>query len=415
MANFLMIFGKPRYLGVLKCDETEFPAGTSVIVQSARGEEIAVSAGPISPDQEDLYREQMKGAAGENQTRGGEPPFQDVSFLREAVSRDISDREDQREAEDDILCRARAILRKHDLKMKLVDVEYLMDRKKLFFYFTAEQRIDFRAYVRDLAREFKTRIELRQIGVRDESKVVKGMAPCGQPCCCSYWLNRFEPICIKMVKEQNLALNPSKISGICGRLMCCMGFEHSMYRELWQDLPNPGTKVKGPEKTFTVAGLDIATASVRMMNYDTGELMVPVSSFEEFRQTVQRGEEWKSVDSEGVAVVEPGPLPGEIETGLPGRVAETVKLQDESCEKPASGSASEETGKNPEAGKNRSRRRRKKRKKPEDHTATRETGKERPPGQPRQGQGGNSTPKKRSGKKRKPKPGKVNNGPEKQN
>lgn len=413
MANFLMIFGKPRYLGVLKCDETEFPAGTSVIVQSARGEEIAVSAGSISPEQEDLYREQMKGAAGENQTRGGEPPFQDVSFLREAAPQDISDREDQRKAEDDILCRARAILRKHDLRMKLVDVEYLMDRKKLFFYFTAEQRIDFRAYVRDLAREFKTRIELRQIGVRDESKVVKGMAPCGKPCCCSYWLNRFEPICIKMVKEQNLALNPSKISGICGRLMCCMGFEHSMYRELWQDLPNPGTKVKGPEKTFTVAGLDIASASVRMMNCETGELMVPVSSFEEFRQMVQSGEEWKPADSTDIAVPEPGRLPGEIETGLPGRVAETEILQDESCEKPAAGPVSEDADKKTEAGKNRSRRRRKKRKKPDSRNTTRETGKKKSPGQATQGQGGNSPPKKRSGKKRKPKPGKSNNGPEK--
>ena len=127
--------------------------------------------------------------------------------------------------------------------MKLVKTEVLLDRSKILFYFTAEKRVDFRELVRDLAAEFKMRIEMRQIGVRDEAKMVCGLGCCGRELCCSTYLNRFDLVSVKMAKEQNLALNPTKISGICGRLMCCLAFEYSTYMELKKDLPKVGKHI----------------------------------------------------------------------------------------------------------------------------------------------------------------------------
>ena len=143
-------------------------------------------------------------------------------------------------------------IKQHQLEMKLVDVEYTFDRSKIIFYFTADGRIDFRELVKDLASVFKTRIELRQIGVRDEAKMLGGLGPCGRPLCCATFLGEFEPVSIKMAKEQNLSLNPVKISGICSRLMCCLKYESSSYRDAKADLPLVGGKVRidGAEGTI---------------------------------------------------------------------------------------------------------------------------------------------------------------------
>jgi cell fate regulator YaaT (PSP1 superfamily) len=287
-----MTFGKPRFLGVLE-SEYKLEKGTHVVISSARGTELAINLGPSDPEKIFECRERLLGAPTDSQAKGGEPPFQELVFDRTATEEDLKTRKKQEEEEEQILISARKMLRDHKLPMKLVDVEYLLDAKKLFFYFTAEQRIDFRAYVRDLARAFKTRIELRQIGVRDEAKIVKGLSPCGMPCCCSYWLERFDPICIKMVKEQNLALNPAKISGICGRLMCCMAFEHDMYHQLWENLPNPGTKIKTPGGNYVLSGIDIHSESVRVFLPEKGEILVKVDDFEDFKACVQEGKTWE--------------------------------------------------------------------------------------------------------------------------
>lgn len=135
----------------------------------------------------------------------------------------------------------------HGLSMKLVDVEYTFDNNKVIFYFTADGRVDFRELVKDLASIFKTRIELRQIGVRDEAKMVGGLGPCGRPMCCSSFLGEFEPVSIKMAKEQNLSLNPTKISGICGRLMCCLKYEQDTYDIIRRMLPRVGSTVSTPD------------------------------------------------------------------------------------------------------------------------------------------------------------------------
>ena len=148
-------------------------------------------------------------------------------------------------------------IEEHKLEMKLVDVEYTFDRNKVVFYFTAEGRVDFRNLVKDLASIFRTRIELRQIGVRDEAKMLGGIGPCGRMLCCSTFLGDFEPVSIKMAKDQNLSLNPSKISGLCGRLMCCLKYENDDYEQAKELMPDVGTRVDTPEGPGKVVGLNL--------------------------------------------------------------------------------------------------------------------------------------------------------------
>ncbi|MFF2450305.1 stage 0 sporulation family protein [Neobacillus sp. NPDC058068] len=145
----------------------------------------------------------------------------------------------------------------HQLDMKLVDVEYTFDRNKIIFYFTADGRVDFRELVKDLAAIFRTRIELRQIGVRDEAKMLGGIGPCGRMLCCSTFLGDFDPVSIKMAKDQNLSLNPTKISGLCGRLMCCLKYENDEYESAKEALPDLGEIIETPQGTGKVVGLNI--------------------------------------------------------------------------------------------------------------------------------------------------------------
>ncbi|MDR4888489.1 stage 0 sporulation protein [Bacillus sp. HNG] len=145
----------------------------------------------------------------------------------------------------------------HSLDMKLVDVEYTFDRNKVIFYFTADGRVDFRELVKDLAAIFRTRIELRQIGVRDEAKMLGGIGPCGRMLCCSTFLGDFEPVSIKMAKDQNLSLNPTKISGLCGRLMCCLKYENDEYESAKEQLPDLGDVIETTSGAGKVVGLNI--------------------------------------------------------------------------------------------------------------------------------------------------------------
>ncbi|MBU5266079.1 PSP1 domain-containing protein [Virgibacillus proomii] len=148
-------------------------------------------------------------------------------------------------------------IKEHGLEMNLVEVEYTFDRNKIIFYFTADGRVDFRNLVKDLAAMFKTRIELRQIGVRDEAKMLGGIGPCGRMLCCSTFLGDFEPVSIKMAKDQNLSLNPAKISGLCGRLMCCLKYENDDYETAKRELPDIGEKINTPFGNGKVVGLNI--------------------------------------------------------------------------------------------------------------------------------------------------------------
>ena len=168
-------------------------------------------------------------------------PLKSVIRMASKEDEEVELKNHEKEKEAFRICKEK--IRKHGLQMKLIDAEYTFDNNKVLFYFTADGRIDFRELVKDLASVFKTRIELRQVGVRDETKIVGGIGICGRPLCCHSYLSEFIPVSIKMAKEQNLSLNPTKISGVCGRLMCCLKNEEETYEELNSKLPNVGDYV----------------------------------------------------------------------------------------------------------------------------------------------------------------------------
>jgi cell fate regulator YaaT (PSP1 superfamily) len=160
----------------------------------------------------------------------------------------------------------------HQLKMKLVEAEYTFDRNKVIFYFTSDGRIDFRELVKDLAGALKTRIEMRQIGVRDQAKILGGLGPCGRPLCCSTFLGDFMPVSIKMAKDQNLSLNPTKISGLCGRLMCCLKYEHDHYETKKTSLPKVGARVVTSLGEGRVTSLDMQEKTIQVKLMDSGRV-----------------------------------------------------------------------------------------------------------------------------------------------
>ena len=184
--------------------------------------------------------------------------------IRIADEKDIQKHRENKSKEIEALDICLKKIKEHKLDMKLIDVEYTFDNNKVIFYFTADGRVDFRELVKDLATIFKTRIELRQIGVRDEAKMVGGLGPCGRPMCCSTFLGDFASVSIKMAKEQNLSLNPTKISGICGRLMCCLNYEQSTYEEIRKRLPKVGATVKTENGTGLVVGNSIVNEMVKV-------------------------------------------------------------------------------------------------------------------------------------------------------
>lgn len=199
--------------------------GDNVIVETARGVEFGrVVSGPKDVKDEEVVQ-----------------PLKSVIRPANEQDRKTVEKNRQKEKEAFKICLEK--IRKHKLEMKLIDVEYTFDGNKILFYFTADGRIDFRELVKDLAAVFRTRIELRQIGVRDETKIMGGIGICGRPLCCHTYLSEFIPVSIKMAKEQNLSLNPTKISGVCGRLMCCLKNEEETYEELNSKLPGIGDYV----------------------------------------------------------------------------------------------------------------------------------------------------------------------------
>ena len=202
--------------------EFSIKRGDHVIVETARGIEFGTVVMPPTEMEETKVVQPLK------------------PVLRLATEKDIEQEASNKVKEKEAFQVCLEKIKKHKLEMKLIDAEYTFDNNKVLFYFTADGRIDFRELVKDLAAVFKTRIELRQIGVRDETKIVGGIGICGRPLCCHTYLSEFAPVSIKMAKEQNLSLNPTKISGVCGRLMCCLNNEEDIYEELNRKLPNVG-------------------------------------------------------------------------------------------------------------------------------------------------------------------------------
>ena len=207
--------------------ELELEIGANVIVETARGMEFGTVSMEATTVDEDNIVAPLK------------------RIVRVACEEDYRQHQENVKKKEKAMALCQEKIDKHGLVMKLIDVEYTFDKSKIIFYFTADGRVDFRELVKDLASVFKMRIELRQIGVRDEAKMLGGIGSCGRSLCCHSWLADFEPVSIKMAKVQNLSLNPAKISGICGRLMCCLKYENDM--ELRRGMPDIGEKVKTPD------------------------------------------------------------------------------------------------------------------------------------------------------------------------
>ena len=226
--------------------------------------------------------------------------------IRQATEEDnqIEKRNKEKEKEAFQICLEK--IRKHGLEMKLIDSEYTFDNNKVLFYFTADGRIDFRELVKDLASVFKTRIELRQIGVRDETKIVGGIGICGRPLCCHTHLSEFAPVSIKMAKEQNLSLNPTKISGVCGRLMCCLKNEEEAYEELNSKLPNVGDYVTTKDNLRgEVQSVSVLKQVVKVIvTLENDEKEVREYKVEDLRFNKKKRKERITLDDEELRVLE---------------------------------------------------------------------------------------------------------------
>ena len=263
--------------------DLELQQGDHVIVETARGTECGeVAKGPHDVPDSSIVK-----------------PLKTVTRMADAVDvrRMQQNRADEKRAFS--VCEER--IAKHKLDMKLVDVEYTLDRNKILFYFTADGRIDFRDLVKDLAGVFRTRIELRQIGVRDESKMLGGLGICGQPFCCSRFLRDFQPVSIKMAKEQGLSLNPAKISGSCGRLMCCLAYEQPAYEYLNRITPGVGSIVKTPEGVGAVVETNVISGTLRV------RMDPPATGFKTFHK-----DECQYLRGGKRAPIAPDPEPEEI-------------------------------------------------------------------------------------------------------
>lgn len=221
-------------------------AGDAVIVETVRGMEYGEVVTGVKEVSDELIT----------------PPLKMV--LRIATAEDAQHHAENVAKEKDALAICQKKVDEHKLQMKLVGCEYTFDNSKILFYFTSDKRVDFRVLVKDLAGVFRTRIELRQIGVRDEAKMMGGLGICGRKVCCSAFLGDFQPVSIKMAKEQNLSLNPNKISGVCGRLMCCLKYEEDHYEATRKQMPKVGKEVITPDGNGTVIELNILKETVRV-------------------------------------------------------------------------------------------------------------------------------------------------------
>ncbi len=243
-------FKRPGKIYYFDPENLRLEQGMEVIVDTSMGDEYGEVVIAEKMVEDDQVTEPLK------------------KVIRIATERDKKSRREYKSREADALKTCAEKIKKHELPMKLVDVEYKFDGTKLIFYFTADGRIDFRELVKDLASVFRTRIELRQIGVRDEVKRCGGNGICGRQLCCCSFLNNFETVSIKMAKEQNISLNPSKISGNCGRLMCCLKYEQEVYEEKLGRLPKVGATVKTADGEGEVVAIETLKESIRVKFQD---------------------------------------------------------------------------------------------------------------------------------------------------
>ncbi|MBQ7218721.1 MAG: stage 0 sporulation family protein [Ruminococcus sp.] len=238
-------------------NNNKLKVGDTVIVETARG----IECGKVAMENKEVKDDDIV------------HPLK--KLVRKATKEDLKRLEDNHRKEKEALKICERKVAEHKLEMKLVDVEYTFDNSKILFYFTADGRVDFRALVKDLASVFRTRIELRQIGVRDESKMLGGLGVCGRPFCCNSFLGEFHPVSIKMAKEQGLSLSPTKISGTCGRLMCCLKYEQEAYTDLLKRTPKVGAIVKTPAGRGLVVETNLLSQTLKVKMDNTPDDAAP--------------------------------------------------------------------------------------------------------------------------------------------
>ncbi len=260
-------------------DGQELKKGDAVIVETARG----IECGEVAMENRDVPDESIV-----------QPLKKLLRLATEEDKKHVAENKLHEKTAFEICNRKIAA---HKLEMKLVDVEYTFDNSKILFYFTADGRVDFRELVKDLAGVFRTRIELRQIGVRDEAKMLGGLGICGRPFCCSSFLGGFQPVSIKMAKEQNLSLNPVKISGTCGRLMCCLKYEQASYLDMLRTTPRVGTVVTTPAGKGTVVEQNLLRATVAVQMEKNPDAAPQIFSVKEVRPVRNEGSKGKKMEA----------------------------------------------------------------------------------------------------------------------
>ncbi|MCK4326016.1 stage 0 sporulation family protein [bacterium] len=256
---------------IIYCDTRELylNPGDEVLVELESGEEWAeVVSEPETKERKESLRKVKRAVTAEDRKRLEENERKAREVFKTCLQK-IEDKE---------------------LPMKLVDAEYSFNRSRITFYFIAEERVDFRELVKDLAHLFKARIEMRQIGVRDEAKRLGGFGPCGRPLCCATFLKEFEPVTIRMAKEQRLSLDPSKVSGVCGRLLCCLTYECQTYREMGRRLPKEGTKVITEQGEGEIVDLNILKQTVTVELKEGQKAEIPVGELTRHRPGLRRRE-----------------------------------------------------------------------------------------------------------------------------
>lgn len=270
MAGFAEVRFKGTRKGYYSFSGLSLNAGDHVVVEADRGE--------------DLGRIAALGVVAERKcssSGGCSTPTPENRILRTAKSDEVDRLPSLRSDEDRVRAETRKLVQKHGLRMKVTEAEWQFDRNKLIIYFTAEKRVDFRELVRDLARTFRTRIELKQIGVRDEAALLGGVGRCGRELCCSTWLPELKPVSLQLAKDQRLSLNPAQISGCCGRLMCCLMYEHRTYVEARRRFPREGRKIRTGKGEEKVVAVDIWADTVSLRDAEGERRTVTLAELKE--------------------------------------------------------------------------------------------------------------------------------------
>jgi cell fate regulator YaaT (PSP1 superfamily) len=256
VASYITRHGAMRFLGEYESSEAIFRRGQVVVVRSERGLEVGEVLCPATPEAVKLIPEATRG-----------------QIVRAMTDSDRAEAERIRQSEQRELDKCKEFVAQRSLQMEPVDVEHLFGGERIVFYFLAEKRVDFRDLVKDLAREFRTRIEMRQIGVRDEAKLLADYGDCGKPVCCNTHMAVMPPVSMRMAKIQKSTLDPSKISGRCGRLKCCLRFEQDVYEELLQELPSPGSRVVTSKGQGKVLAQEILARKL-LVEFEDGRRLV---------------------------------------------------------------------------------------------------------------------------------------------